>query len=71
MNAVRQWRLAGILCAWMGLQAADAQIQPAPAFTAAQLSAPPTTDWITNGGTLSNQRYSPLTEINRGNVGRL
>ncbi|MBK6672173.1 MAG: PQQ-binding-like beta-propeller repeat protein [Proteobacteria bacterium] len=71
MNAVRQWRLAVIACAWMGLQAADAQIQPAPAFTAAQLSAPPTTDWITNGGTLSNQRYSPLREINRGNVGRL
>jgi alcohol dehydrogenase (cytochrome c) len=27
--------------------------------------------WPTNGGNLSNQRYSPLTEINRGNVARL
>jgi quinohemoprotein ethanol dehydrogenase len=71
MNAVTQWRLAGIVCAWMGLPAADSQIQPAPAFTPAELSAPPTTGWITNGGTLSNQRFSPLTEINRGNVGRL
>ncbi len=24
--------------------------------------------WITNGGTLSNQRYSPLDQINRDNV---
>ncbi len=43
----------------------------APAFTAAQLSAPPTTGWLTNGGTLSNQRYSPLEPINRTNVGQL
>ena len=71
MYAVRLRRLAWAVCAWMGLQGAEAQIQPAPAFTAAELSAPPTTGWITNGGTLSNQRFSPLTEINRGNVGKL
>lgn len=71
MSAVRQWRLAWAMYALLGLQAAHAQTRPAPAFTAADLSAAPTTDWITNGGTLANQRFSPLTEINRGNVGRL
>src|SRR4051812_21129791 len=44
---------------------------PAPAFTLAQLAAPPSDDWITNGGSLSNQRYSPLDEISKSNVGRL
>jgi alcohol dehydrogenase (cytochrome c) len=43
-------------------------IRPAPAFTVPQLLAPPTTQWITNGGTLFNQRYSPLALINRDNV---
>src|SRR5665213_2222357 len=40
-------------------QAADLGSQDAPAFSAQQLFAPPTSDWITNGGSLSNQRYSP------------
>jgi quinohemoprotein ethanol dehydrogenase len=35
------------------------------------LSAPPTTAWPTNGGSFTNQRYSPLTQINRSNVGQL
>ena len=46
-------------------------IQPAPAFTAKQLTTLPTTGWITNGGTLWNQRYSPLTLLNRDTIGRL
>ncbi len=48
--------------------ASDAGIKPAPAFRPAQLTALPTTAWITNGGNLYNQRYSPLTQINRDNV---
>ena len=32
----------------------------APAFSADDLSAEPTKVWLTNGGTLANQRYSPL-----------
>ncbi|MFO7275394.1 MAG: PQQ-binding-like beta-propeller repeat protein [Pseudomonadota bacterium] len=48
---------------------ADAvKIRKAPAFTARQLLEPPTRNWITNGGNLYNQRYSPLTQINRENV---
>jgi quinohemoprotein ethanol dehydrogenase len=40
----------------------------APAFSAKQLTALPVTSWPTNGGNLFNQRYSPLTEINRSNI---
>jgi len=42
-----------------------------PAFSSSELTAQPTTNWITNGGSISNQRYSPLTEINAGNVSQL
>jgi alcohol dehydrogenase (cytochrome c) len=41
------------------------------AFTNDQLTALPEQDWITNGGTLFNQRYSPLDQINRSNVSDL
>jgi quinohemoprotein ethanol dehydrogenase len=50
---------------------AVAQIKPAPKFNAAQLLALPTDSWITNGGNLYNQRFSPLDKINRGNVAQL
>jgi glucose dehydrogenase len=43
----------------------------APAFTAEDLTAEPTTRWITNGGTLWNQRYSPLDQIDTTNVADL
>ena len=42
-----------------------------PRFSGAALAAAPTTNWPTNGGNLSNQRYSPLVTINRGNVAQL
>jgi quinohemoprotein ethanol dehydrogenase len=45
--------------------------QSAPAFAAKQLVASPTDAWITNGGNIYNQRYSPLARINRGNVAGL
>jgi alcohol dehydrogenase (cytochrome c) len=43
----------------------------APAFSAKELTALPVASWLTNGGNLLNQRYSPLTEINRDNVRNL
>ena len=43
----------------------------APAFSSSELASLPMKNWITNGGTISNQRYSPLTQLNAGNVGRL
>ena len=51
--------------------AGDAGIQRAPAFDAKQLTTLPTADWITNGGTLFNQRYSPLKSLNKDNVSGL
>ena len=43
----------------------------APAFSASRLTAPPRGGWPTNGGNLYNQRYSPLTGIDTGNVANL
>jgi quinohemoprotein ethanol dehydrogenase len=40
-------------------------------FSAASLTAPPSVNWATNGGNLYNQRYSPLSTIDRTNVARL
>jgi alcohol dehydrogenase (cytochrome c) len=47
-----------------------ASVPLAPAFTGAQLAAP-SSGWSTNGGSTMNQRYSPLTQINAGNVSKL
>jgi alcohol dehydrogenase (cytochrome c) len=60
---------AGPAASW-GQPAREA-VAAAPAFTAEQLTAAPTDGWITNGGNLYNQRYSPLTRINRDNVANL
>lgn len=48
----------------------DGQEWPAtvPALSAEQLTDEPTDVWLTNGGTLFNQRYSPLDEIDASNV---
>ncbi len=43
----------------------------APAFDGDILKALPTNGWITNGGNVYNQRYSPLTAINPDHVGKL
>ena len=51
---------------WRGAYPADHPA--APAFTPQQLTALPDQAWITNGGNLFNQRYSPLTDINRDTV---
>jgi PQQ-dependent dehydrogenase (methanol/ethanol family) len=42
--------------------------KPAPAFSATELKAYPSINWLTNGGNLSNQRYAPLDKINTGNI---
>jgi len=52
--------------------AANAGVPPrAPAFTPVDLSTPPAADWITNGGDVSNARYSSLDQINTTNVSQL
>jgi alcohol dehydrogenase (cytochrome c) len=69
---------AGVaLCAALAVAVAELagaderEIARSPRFDAAALAALPRTAWITNGGNLANQRYSPLTSIDRGNVGKL
>src|SRR4051812_44907876 len=47
------------------------EIAKAPAFPAADLYAPAGDDWITNGGSTTNQRYSTLDDIDTSNVGKL
>ncbi len=61
------------LCATLGtLPIATGQAQQtAPAFSGTALVQPPTDHWATNGGNWYNQRYSPLTQIDRDNVGNL
>jgi quinohemoprotein ethanol dehydrogenase len=51
--------------------AAKALIHPAPKFSTGDLAATAGDDWITNGGSLWNQRYSSLDEINDSNVSQL
>ena len=57
------------LLAALTLFGVDAQVV-APRFAGSSLTAP-RHDWPTNGGDWYNQRYSPLTQINRGNVAKL
>jgi len=60
-----------ILLAAGATNAKNAGIKSAPPFSADELTTLPREGWITNGGTLYNQRYSPLDQINRDNVGGL
>jgi len=69
-------RLAQAVAAlWLGAASATAGAQtnvtPAPQFADEDLVAPPADNWPTNGGDWYNRRYSPLTQINRDNVGNL
>ena len=56
---ISSWMLCGTLCA---------QSVSTEEFSGKMLIRPPTTGWLTNGGDLYNQRYSPLTQINRDNI---
>jgi quinohemoprotein ethanol dehydrogenase len=66
---------AAVVTAVGGLLVASGYAQmprgSASTMSVVALTAHPTTGWPTNGGNLFNQRYSPLTAINRGNVGQL
>jgi quinohemoprotein ethanol dehydrogenase len=71
MSKLRHWvaaATAACLPLVLWAQAPTESIKPAAAFSIKQLSAPPTSGWITNGGSLSNQRYSPLSQINRDDI---
>jgi alcohol dehydrogenase (cytochrome c) len=72
---LRSMSLAAALGSALALSTACSAQQDAdgaaPAFTTEDLTTRPTTDWITNGGTLTNQRYSPLDQIDRDTVAGL
>ena len=68
--AVRQ-SLGGVCAVAVILAATNAFADDAPAFDADTLVELPRDNWITAGGNVYNQRYSPLTSLNRDNVARL
>lgn len=53
------------------VQYMDYKGKVAPDFSAEQLTAPPSGNWVTNGGNIHNGRYSPLDKINASNVSKL
>jgi quinohemoprotein ethanol dehydrogenase len=74
MRACLAWLLlAAMQCFHLqeAVCAEAAQKASAPAFNARQLVSLPTDGWITNGGNIFNQRYSPLRQIDRDNVAKL
>jgi PQQ-dependent dehydrogenase (methanol/ethanol family) len=73
MGISRAVTFVGVAAAALGSLGASAQnaTAKAPAFSGKELTASPTDNWITNGGNVYNQRYSPLTRINRDNVAQL
>ena len=50
------------------VEPASAALSVAPAFTSGQLQAQPAQNWLTSGGSLANQRFSPLSAINKSNI---
>ena len=73
MRILSKRALLAALAVVLGSTTAVAQRSPAtpPKFTAKQLTAPSADGWITNGGNVYNQRYSPLALVNRDNVAKL
>jgi len=69
MNVKYLNAVAAAICAAFALASAEAQVV-APSFAGSSLTAP-RSDWPTNGGDWYNRRYSPLDEINHGNVADL
>jgi len=69
----RSWTLASALCAaaFAAKLGSQQPVVTAPRVSAERLEHPTPGEWLQSGRDYSNQRYSPLTRITRGNVGRL
>jgi PQQ-dependent dehydrogenase (methanol/ethanol family) len=65
--------LGGAIVAVVALKASASShdITPIPAFSAAELTAEPGSDWVTARGDIWNRQYSSLDLINKGNVSQL
>ncbi len=70
MASTSRWAALALLVTTSAF-AEEPAIKVAPGFSARELLALPREGWVTNGGTLFNQRYSPLETLNRDNVGKL
>ena len=57
--------------ALLAVSSVSAQPARAPAWSGEDLTAWPTGHWVTNGGNVYNQRYSPLAQINLETLDRL
>ncbi|WP_462413135.1 outer membrane protein assembly factor BamB family protein [Neobacillus sp. Marseille-QA0830] len=56
---------------YQAYQHMDYKSKLAPKFSADDLAAAPSGNWITNGGDIRNSRYSPLDKINKTNIKNL
>ena len=61
----------GLIAATLGSIAFGQQDGSGLDFSGDELKALPTDGWITHGGNIYNQRYSPLTDITPDNIGEL
>ncbi len=70
---LRSWAVASALCATALAAKLESQqpVVTAPRVSAERLQHPAPGEWLQSGRDYSNQRYSPLARITRGNVGRL
>src|ERR1044072_1711854 len=68
---MRSLSRAALLAAAAALQMQLVAQSGPPDFSAQRLVAPPTDSWPTNRGNLYSQRYSPLNQVDTGNVAQL
>ena len=68
-----RWLMSCMVCLLVlaTLERVAAAERPSDAFSAPALIQPPREGWRTNGGSYYNQRFSPLTAIDRSNVAQL
>jgi alcohol dehydrogenase (cytochrome c)/quinohemoprotein ethanol dehydrogenase len=60
-----------VLVVALTASASTRQIAPIPAFSADDLTAEPSSDWVTSRGDIYNRQYSSLDLINKQNVSKL
>jgi len=67
-NARLTFVMGALLLAATVVLGQETGTKPAPVFSGDELTALPGDGWVTNGGNVYNQRFSPLNQINRDNV---
>ena len=71
LNAIRLLLVAIPACLILAGCGLSGDSKGIPAFTPEELTTSPGQEWNTNGGTVFNQRFSPLTELTPTNVAGL